>query len=195
MSARRARAAEPGETSTAFPLVRRGELGYRRADVDTFLGRTRASYEGAGGDDPVTASELRRTSFPLVKAGYSARFVDAAIDRLEEIFFERERRAFVQDHGMDVWEAEVRAILADVRGRITRARGKRFQRRGFFATGYRRSQVDAFLDRVAGLLDGSSPMSTGEIREVMFHSEWRGYDEDQVDALLDSVIELVLASR
>ena len=78
MSARRARAEAP-ETSTAFPIAPRGEQGYRRADVDTFLGRARATYEGAGGEDPVTASELRRTSFPLVKAGYSARFVDAAL--------------------------------------------------------------------------------------------------------------------
>lgn len=194
MSARRARA-EATETSTAFPIAPRGEQGYRRADVDTFLGRARATYEGAGGEDPVTASELRRTSFPLVKAGYSARFVDAAVDRLEEIFFERERRAFVQEHGMGEWETEVRAIVADVRGRITRPRGKRFRRRGLFATGYKRSQVDAFIDRVTGLLDGSAPLSTGEVREVMFHTEWRGYDEDQVDALLDSVVELVLASR
>lgn len=183
------------EQNAPFPSVARSEVGYRRADVDTFLGRARASYEGAGGSSPVTAAELRRVSFPLAKNGYSVRFVDAAVDRLEEIFFERERRAFVQEHGMAAWEAEVRGILNDVRGRITRLRGKRFRRRGPFATGYRRSQVDAFVERVTGLLDGSSPISTGEVREVMFHSQWRGYDEDQVDALLDSVVELVLASR
>ena len=194
MSARSARA-EGTEASTAFPIAPRKSEGYARADVDTFLDRARATYEGVGGEEPVTASELRRMSFPLAKGGYSPRFVDAAVDRLEEIFFERERRAFVQEHGMAEWEAEVRAIVADVRGRITRSRGNRFRRRGPFATGYKRSQVDAFLDRVIGLLDGSAPLSTGEVREVMFHSEWRGYDEDQVDALLDSVVELVLASR
>lgn len=194
MSGRRGILAEE-EISTAFPLAPKNGKGYRRADVDTFLGRARATYEGAGGVEPVTAAELRRTSFPLVKQGYSPRFVDAAVDRLEEIFFERERRAFVQEHGMGAWEIEVHSIIADVRGRITRPRGKRFRRRGLFATGYKRSQVDAFIDRVTGLLDGSTPLSTGEVREVMFHTEWRGYDEDQVDALLDSVVELVLASR
>lgn len=183
------------EQTALFPSVGRKDLGYRRADVDTFLGRARATYEGAGGADPVTAADLRRASFSLVKGGYSARFVDAAVDRLEEIFFERERRAFVQEYGMAQWEAEVRGILADVRGRIIRPRGKRFRRRGPFATGYRRSQVDAFVDRISGIIDGSAPMSTGDVRDVMFHSQWRGYDEDQVDALLDSVVELVLASR
>lgn len=187
--------APQAEQNAPFPSAPRKELGYRRSDVDTFLDRARATYEGNGGTDPVTAAELRRVAFPLVKSGYSARFVDAAVDRLEEIFFERERRAFVQEHGMAEWEIEVRGILADVRGRIARPRGSRFRRRGPFATGYRRSQVDAFIDRVSGLIDGSAPISTGEVREVMFHSEWRGYDEDQVDAFLDSAVELVLASR
>jgi DivIVA domain-containing protein len=118
------------------------------------------------------------------------------MDRLEEVFFERERRALLRAQGDDAWWAETRQLLSEVRGRIQRTRGKRFRRRGIFATGYRRSQVDAFLDRIAEMFERRElALKPAEVRDVVFHSEWRGYDEDQVDALLDAVVELILATR
>jgi DivIVA domain-containing protein len=130
------------------------------------------------------------------RGGYTPRYVDAAMDRLEEVFFERERRALLRAQGDDAWWAETRQLLSEVRGRIQRTRGKRFRRRGIFATGYRRSQVDAFLDRIAEMFERRElALKPAEVRDVVFHSEWRGYDEDQVDALLDAVVELILATR
>lgn len=180
----------------AFPLANKGQLGYNPADVDAFLERARSTYdESIEPHNAVTAAEIRQTAFAVKKKGYAARFVDAAMDRLEEVFYERERRARVQQIGEEAWWAEVGQLLREVRGRLDRPKGKRFRRRGIFASGYRRSQVDAFLDRVSALFAGTDALTTADVRGVVFHSQWRGYDEDQVDELLDAVIELLLATR
>ncbi|CAG7601602.1 DivIVA domain-containing protein [Leucobacter soli] len=182
--------------STAFPLAERNEPGYRREQVDEFLSRARASYEqSSAGDDAVTSADIRRTAFTVRRKGYSARHVDAAMDRLEEVFFERERRARIAEFGEESWWAETRQLLSELRGRLERPKGARFRRRSLFASGYRRAQVDAFLDQVTTMLHGEGSLTTADIRGVVFHSEWRGYNEDQVDALLDAVIVLMLSTR
>lgn len=191
------RTSAPASTGhSSFPLAERGQLGYQPEEVDAFLERARDTYDqGADVLSPVTALEIRGLAFPLKKRGYSARFVDAAMDRLEEVFYERERRARMAQIGEEAWWAEVGQLLREVRGRLDRPRGKRFRTRGIFASGYRKSQVDAFLDRVSALFAGDDQLTTAEVRGVVFHSQWRGYDEDQVDALLDAVVELLLATR
>ena len=191
------RTSAPASTGhSSFPLAERGQLGYQPEEVDAFLERARDTYDqGADLLSPVTALEIRGLAFPLKKRGYSARFVDAAMDRLEEVFYERERRARMAQIGEEAWWAEVGQLLREVRGRLDRPRGKRFRTRGIFASGYRKSQVDAFLDRVSALFAGDDQLTTAEVRGVVFHSQWRGYDEDQVDALLDAVVELLLATR
>ncbi|WP_240739919.1 DivIVA domain-containing protein [Leucobacter triazinivorans] len=182
---------------TSFPLASGSQRGYAPEQVDDFLARARAAYEGATGEpETMTAEEVRRTAFAVKRGGYAPRYVDAALDRLEEVFFERRRRALLREQGEDAWWAETRQLLSEVRGRIQRARGRRFRRRGMFATGYRRSQVDAFLDRISEMFERRElALQPAEVRDVVFHSEWRGYDEDQVDALLDAVVELILATR
>ncbi|WP_029746644.1 DivIVA domain-containing protein [Leucobacter chironomi] len=180
---------------SSFPTASGSQLGYQPEQVDAFLDRARATYEGSG-EAAMTAEEVRRTAFAVKRGGYASRYVDAAMDRLEEVFFERERRARVRADGEEAWWDETRQLLSEVRGRMQRPRGKRFRRRGLFATGYRRSQVDAFLDRVFDMFERRElGLSPAEVRDVVFHSQWRGYDEDQVDALLDSVVELILATR
>lgn len=182
---------------TAFPIARKRQLGYEPEQVDDFLSRARSTYEGGTLiGTPVTSEEVRRTAFGVKKGGYAARYVDAAMDRLEEVFYERERRTKMRALGEEAWWAETRQLLSEVRGRLQRPRGKRFCVRGIFATGYRRSQVDAFLDRVSAMLENKElPLQPAEVRDVVFHSQLRGYDEEQVDALLDSVVELILATR
>lgn len=188
-------AGKSGVVHASFPLAAGRQLGYQPEPVEEFLARARATYEGVA-PEPVSSEEVRRTAFPVKRGGYAPRYVDAALDRLEEVFFERERRAKVRAQGEAAWWDETRALLSEVRGRIQRPRGKRFKRRGVFATGYRRSQVDAFLDRVAEMFERRElGLSPAEVRDVVFHAEWRGYDEDQVDALLDGVVELILSTR
>lgn len=186
-----------GAVHTSFPLATGSQRGYSPEQVDDFLARARAAYEGApAASDAMTAADVRNTGFAVKRGGYAPRYVDAALDRLEEVFFERERRARLRAEGEEAWWEETRQMLSEVRGRIQRPRGKRFRRRGIFATGYRRSQVDAFLDRISDMFERRElGLKPAEARDVVFHSEWRGYDEDQVDALLDAVVELILATR
>lgn len=180
-----------------FPLAERGEKGYRIDQVDDFLDLARRSYEGAADEgEALRAADLRGAAFDVKRRGYGARYVDAAIDRLEDVFFERERRTDIRTRGEDAWWNDTRQLLSEVRGRLARPRGKRFRRRGILATGYRRSQVDAFLDAIdEGLKNRRFVHTPAEVREVVFHSQWRGYDEAQVDALLDAIVELILATR
>ncbi|WP_336659694.1 DivIVA domain-containing protein [Leucobacter sp. USHLN153] len=181
---------------TSFPLAAGSQLGYDQTHVEDFLASARVAYEGSKSGSALTSDDVRRTAFPMKRGGYAPRYVDAAMDRLEEVFFERERRARMRESGEDAWWEETRQLLSEVRGRIRRDRGKRFHRRGWFATGYRRSQVDAFLDRIGEMFDKRElGLQPAEVRDVVFHSEWRGYDEEQVDALLDSVVELILSTR
>lgn len=182
----------------AFPIAGKHETGYRREPVEAFLEQARLTYEGnlPAGVTPLHSGDVRRKSFPIVKNGYSARYVDAALDRLEEVFYERERRTLIREQGEDVWWDQTRALLSEVRGRLNGVRGKRFKRRSMWASGYNRQQVDAFLDRVAEMFDRREvSMKPAEVREVVFHAQWRGYDEAQVDALLDGIVELILATR
>ena len=182
--------------NTTFPDAERKEHGYHRGQVDEFLARARASFEEATeSDDRVTSAEIRRTAFAVRRSGYSARHVDAAMDRLEEVFFERERRARIAEVGEEAWWEDTRQLLSELRGRLGRPKGKRFKRRSIFASGYRRAQVDAFLDLVDAMLQGHGSLTTADVRSVVFHTEWRGYNEDQVDALLDAVIVLMLSTR
>lgn len=186
-----------GKAHVAFPRATRRHLGYRPEQVDEFLARARSSYEGleaSGGG--VTADEIRSTAFGVARGGYAIRYVDAALDRLEEVFFERERRAAIRAAGEDVWWDDTRRLLSEVRGRLQRPRGKRFKTRGILATGYRKSQVDAFLDRILAMFENRElSIAPADVRDVVFHAQWRGYDEDQVDALLDAVVELILSTR
>ena len=194
---RRRRSGQNGPVQTSFPLATGSQLGYNQEQVDAFLERARSTYDGASDEGPImTAEGVRQMAFPVKRGGYSARYVDAAMDRLEEVFYERERRARVRSEGEDAWWDETRQLLSEVRGRMQRPRGQRFRRRGIFATGYRRSQVDAFLDRVSEMFERREiAIQPSDVRDVVFHPQWRGYDEDQVDALLDGVVELILATR
>lgn len=178
-----------------FPAASAHQTGYLPSEVDSFLALARETYENrAPAGSELTAKQIRSFGFPLHKHGYSARHVDSALDRLEEVFFDRERRAFIALHGEDAWWASVQQSLSEVRGRLGRPRGKRFSRKSILTQGYRRADVDTVLDRITRMLSGEETLTINDIRNVVFRDELSGYDEDQVDALLDAVIELILAT-
>lgn len=190
----RARLSYENTQSVGSPLGDTGS-GVRANGAEANVTETADTGAANTAAEVLTSSDIRSVAFPLKRKGYSARHVDAAMDRLEEVFFDRERRTRMAEIGEEAWWAETRQLLSEVRGRLDRTAGKRFRRRGWFASGYRRSEVDAFLDTVTEMLHGRETLTTAEVRGVVFHSQWRGYHEDQVDALLDAVIVLMLAIR
>ena len=183
-------------TST-FPLARKRSPGYDTAEVDTFLDRARASYSlPPGHDDAVSSLEIRRTAFRVVrKNGYSARHVDAALERLDEAFAAREREHAIAQRGAEDYYAEIRATAQAIIDRLARGDGKRFRRVGPFTRGYDPKDVDAFALRVSAYFEQSRSLPIEIVRTIAFRSRYRGYHEAQVDMLLDTVVDLMLAVR
>jgi DivIVA domain-containing protein len=182
--------------STTFPRTRRSRLGYSVDQVEDFLEEARHAY-GADRGAPVivNAVSIRQTSFDMKKGGYSTSHVDAALERLEDAFATRERERQFSEDGDAAWYAQARATAQVVLDRLDRPAGQRFRRVGFLSHGYHPKDVDAFGDRLTGYFQDGVAMSVDEVRGVSFRPRRGGYREAQVDLLLDSVVDVMLAVR
>ena len=184
------------ETRSPFPVTKGKTRGYKPREVDAYLELVKRTYEQDQTlREPISASEIRRKGFALTKRGYDPRYVDAALDRLEEVLFERERREFQQLHGIAGWEKHVTQLRKELLGRMRRDRAARFARTTLFSSGYRISQVDAVLEQLDERLSGQLEVRVNDVRTVRFFPQRRGYSEVQVDAFLDGVVELLLSQR
>ncbi|WP_460774117.1 DivIVA domain-containing protein [Microbacterium sp. GXF7504] len=184
----------PGDLAprSAFPLVTRGR-GYDRNAVDTFLLRARAAFEDASDAEPVTAQTVRDASFPLTKHGYAIAPVDAALGRIEDAFASRERADAIAQMGAARWVAQQRELAQEILDRLTRPRRHRFERTNVLRYGYRVDEVDIVADRIAGYLAEGRQVTVEQVRAVAFRMQRGGYREAQVDAVLDAVVEVMLA--
>ena len=71
----------------------------------------------------------------------------------------------------------------------------RFDRVSFLSDGYHRKDVDAFADRLVTYFQDGTALSVDEVRTVAFRPQKGGYRETQVDLLLDTVVDVMLAVR
>jgi DivIVA domain-containing protein len=182
--------------STTFPRTRRSRRGYNVDEVEDFLEDARRAYSQEGGVAVVNAESIRTIAFSMQKGGYSTTHVDAALERLEDAFATRERdRAFAQSGGDAAWYGQARGTAQVILDRLARPAGARFSRVGALTRAYNVKEVDAFADRLVDYFQHGKPMSVDEVRTVAFASTKRGYNETQVDLLLDSVINVMLAVR
>ncbi len=175
-----------------FPLVGRRDKGYDPAPVDAFLARARAAFE-AEGEGTLHAADIRETAFPLVKNGYQVSAVDAALGRIEDAFAARERERALSRAGARAWVSSSRRLAQEVLDRLSRPPRQRFRRVGWLSYGYRLDEVDAVADRIARYLESGEPLTPEQVRTVAFRMQRGGYDEVQVDAVLDAVVEVMLA--
>ena len=182
--------------SSTFPHTRRSRLGYDVDEVEEFLEDARRAYTAeTGGATLVSADSIRDTGFTMRKGGYSPDHVDAALERLEDAFATRERdRAFAQS-GDQAWYAQARGGAQAILDRIVRPRGQRFRRVSIFTQGYSVRDVDALTDRVAQYFQNGKALSIDDVRTSAFHGQRGGYQETQVDLLLDAVTRVMLAVR
>lgn len=183
--------------TTTFPEAPKGKSGYDADEVDAFLVAARLAYGAApGSETALTSDEIRRTAFHLRRSGgYSVRHVDAALERLEEAFAARERERDIARMGEADYFAETRAIAQELVDRFDRPAGQRFRRRGPLTRGYLPADVDALADRLAGYFQNGDPISVENVRTVAFRARLGGYDEAQVDHVLDAVVRVMLAVR
>ncbi len=184
------------ETMSTFPRARRSQPGYDIEQVEDFLEDARRAYAtDARAATAIDSSAIRRTSFTMQKGGYSPAHVDAALERLEEAFARREHERGVVEHGEAAWFAKVRERAEAALATLTRPDGERFRRVSRISRGYRVAEVDRFADRIAEYLQDGPELTAREVRTVQFDAQFGGYDEDEVDALLDTVVSLMLAVR
>lgn len=177
----------------AFALTAGRERGYHRVAVDTFLSSARRAFETEG--DDVSAKDVRTVSFPLVKAGYVVADVDAALGRVEDAFAARERERAVRAHGTGAWVEKARADAQTILDHLARPQRRRFARTGVLTFGYRIDEVDHVSERVVRYLRDGDALSAEQLRSVAFRMQRGGYREEQVDALLDAAIDVILAVR
>lgn len=180
-------------TPPAFALTTGRVRGYHRAAVDTFLASARRAFE-AGGDE-LEADDVRTASFPLVKGGYVVSDVDAALGRVEDAFAVRARERVVRSQGAGAWVDQARADAQVILDHLARPRRRRFARTGVLTFGYRIDEVDHVSTRIVRYLRDGDALTAEQLRSAAFRMQRGGYREEQVDALLDATIDVILAVR
>lgn len=175
-----------------FPLAVGRTKGYRPQDVDEFLAQARGAFEASAGGE-IDATTVRRAAFPLVRRGYQVASVDAALGRIEDAFAAREREHALSRKGARAWVGQSRELAQETLERLARPKGRRFRRAGFLRFGYRIDEVDLVTTKIARFLETGEHVSVDQVRSVAFRMQRRGYSEAQVDAVLDAVVEVMLA--
>ncbi|QJU52872.1 DivIVA domain-containing protein [Herbiconiux sp. KACC 21604] len=185
--------------SVPFPRTRTSSLGYDTEEVDDFLAKARLAYDdraaGPGGAPVLTSEMVRSTAFTMQKGGYYPPAVDAALERLEDAFALRERDAAYRETGDERWYADARQRAAEILARLERPEGKRFTKAGPLSVGYHPKDVDEFADHLVEYFRSGADVSVTDVRTVAFRSRRGGYSEAQVDAVLDAVVDVMLAVR
>ena len=180
-------------SASSFPVLSRREKGYQRAAVDAFLSRARGAFEDEA--EGIGAVDIRAASFPLVRGGYQIAAVDAALARVEEAFAQRERANAVATRGASAWVGQARTDAQVILEHLSRPQGHRFARTGLLTFGYRIDEVDHVAKRIVRFLRDGDALSAEQVRQTAFRMQRRGYREEQVDALLDATIDVLLAIR
>ena len=181
------------DVAPAFPLTSGRQRGYHRAAVDSFLDSARAAFEQPRAD--FGADDVRAASFPLVKEGYVIADVDAALSRVEDAFAQRAREEAIRRVGVDAWVAQARDDAQRVLDHLSRPHRQRFARTSILTFGYRIDEVDHVADRISAFLRDGDALDVEQVRGAAFRMQRGGYREEQVDALLDATVEVILAVR
>ncbi|MBA8815912.1 DivIVA domain-containing protein [Microbacterium halimionae] len=186
-----------GSAAPALPVERGRRKGYEQRAVDAFLSHARAAFEDQVDENTprMTSSSVRSAAFPLAKGGYVVAAVDAALGRLEDAFFARERAESLETDGVQEWVDRSRGDAQVILDRLSRRRGRRFRHVSWMRYGYRVDEVDIVADKISGYLSEGEPVTVEQVRAVAFRMQRGGYQETQVDAVLDAVVEVMLAVR
>ena len=172
--------------------------GYRVADVDALLLPLLGS--GPGDDEPDDSvlpepETLRTATFRRQRGGYIPAEVDAAIDRLEDRAAAAHARRRQAEDGPQAWDDGMDRRLEQIYGRLRRPSGHRFRAPSSASTrGYSARQVDELCETVLTEIDRQQAPDADMIRRAVFDPAYGQdvYEENQVDAFLDALVDLVL---
>lgn len=172
--------------------------GYRVADVDALLLPLLSSESGDDERSDTALPEpeqLRTATFRRQRGGYDPAEVDAAIDRLEDRAAAVHARLRVEEDGVQAWDDRMDRQLEQIYGRLRRPSGQRFRApSAASARGYSAPQVDELCEAVLGEIDRQQAPDADTIRHAVFDPAYGHdvYEENQVDAFLDALVDLVL---
>ncbi|NKX49070.1 DivIVA domain-containing protein [Arthrobacter deserti] len=186
---------QPARGSALFDRVGPREHGYNMRQVDQFLDRAREYYDGWDSAlPPVTSHDVRTVSFDPARGGYDPRAVGSALDRLEDAFAQRERDELIAREGGEAWLTRIGRLSSVLRARLHRAPGERFRRpRRRNVSSYNVQDVDALCNELLRYFEHDEPRSVDTVGRAVFRGA-RGQDgseENQVDAFLERVVELM----
>lgn len=177
-----------------FARVGRNELGYNVKQVDQFLSQARAYYTAEDSSEKaLTSHDVRSVSFDPAKGGYEAHAVDAALDRLEDVFAQRERDQLIAGKGEEAWLIQIGKISSVLRSRLHRPDGERFRRPRKNVRSYSVTDVDSLCHDLLAYFEEDKSLSVDVVRRAVFGPAQgkQGYEESQVDAFMDRVVELM----
>ena len=180
--------------SELFPEAEKGVPGYVKDEVRQFLDRAKRVYEGL--EEGLTSSDIRQKVFSLTDTeGYDTHEVDQALWRLEEAFAKRERGGAKEELGEAAYFKSIRAQAQEILDRVARPGKEKFRRTTLIRPGYHVADVDTFCERLVSYFQGREPMSVATVRNQKFRTQLGGYDEIQVDRVLDETVSVILAVR
>lgn len=169
--------------------IGRTDRGYDPAQVRDIVWRIDQALSGRI-PHAVTASDVTSTVFDVVAHGHNMTDVDDLLgDAIRHLRALRPVSQEALPVPLPTRSLDRRARVELLR-RCWELRGKRFKR-ARFGRGYRVTEVDDFTDLVAGRYGNG--MSPDDVRNVLFHERWRGYDEAEVDDWLDALERLLAA--
>ncbi|MDO4888908.1 MAG: DivIVA domain-containing protein [Actinomycetaceae bacterium] len=179
-------------TSRGFRTVGFFDKGYAIDEVDEFLRRAKAAYNG-----PLTPrfdeNTVRNAAFHRQRRGYVPADVDEALDRLEAAFIQKRRSLVVADKGENAWLNTTYEDAKSLYPRLLRPPGQRFRRAEGW--GYSKSDVDALIDRLSEYFDGKIEMTARDVRDAVFGpaKDYAAYDEAVVDVYLERATSVLLS--
>ena len=174
--------------SYAFSRAGKRKLGYKISQVDEFLKLAREQYTDTS-KALITALDVRTARFELEKNGYSISVVDAALEKLEDVFAAKEFSQELLDVGSEEYSQGLAELKELILARCGRARRRKFDRRMWPNRGYSSKQVDRFCSQLGKSLETEAGLTVKEVRSATFKSKRGGYAEYQVDAFLEKVVE------
>lgn len=178
-----------------FPTVKGLAKGYEPEQVAAFFEDARVAYENQLTAEAFSGEQIRTSAFDLVRGGFDVATVDAALNRLEAAFIQRDRSAFVAANGEGAWFDKVADEATSLYPRLLRPAGERFRHPEGRGQGYSVPQVDALLDRLSAFFDDRQTLTEAQLRTVTFKVT-RGqnaYDEAQVDAFIGRAIQVLVS--
>lgn len=183
-----------GGVDIPFPLANKGVPGYDKDVVSDFLASAKQAFEGA--ETGLTSADIRHTVFPLVRSGgVNTKAVDEALWRLEEAFADKERLEETAELGEEEYYSSVRARAQEILDRAARPAGEKFRTVSVIRPGYHRGDVDELCEGIALYFQQQNPLSVAAVRTASLRTSLGGYDEAQVDTLLNDTVSVMLAVR